>query len=59
MKIICTKEEVAKMLTHCVNNFNDPNRWPACQKCALYDVCEGAYVDSLMAIVEVKEGAQI
>ena len=55
MKIICTKEEVAKMLTHCVTNSNDSSRWTACQKCALYDDCEGAYADSLMAMVEVKE----
>ena len=51
MKIICTKEEFAQMLEHCVSSRNDCH---SCKKCALYEQCEGAYVDTLAKIIEVK-----
>jgi len=55
MKIICTKEEFAEMLTHCVTNSNNTVISNACNKCALYEHCSGAYVDTLTRAIEIKE----
>ena len=55
MKIICTKEEFAEMLTHCVINHNNTVDFNACGKCALYEKCSGAYGDTLTKAIEVKE----
>lgn len=52
MRIICTKEEFAEMLGHCVTNKNS-NDYNACKKCALYEKCDEAYVDMLTKIIEV------
>lgn len=54
MKIILTKEEFAEMMGHCVSNVNG-NDYQACNKCALYEKCTGAYVDQLTRLIEVKE----
>ena len=54
MTIICTKEEFAEMLGHCVSNVNGTN-YSACDKCAIYEKCEGAYVDTLTKIIKVEE----
>lgn len=56
MIIRCTKEEFAEMLTHCVSNVNG-NDYRACTRCALYEKCEGAYVDVLTRVVEVVDDA--
>lgn len=56
MKIRCTKEEFAEMLEHCVSNKNG-NDFRACNKCSLYERCEGAYVDTLTKIIEVEDDA--
>ena len=56
MKIICTKEEFAEMLSHCVSNVNGTD-CRACNKCVLYEKCEGAYVDTLTRYIEVKDDA--
>ena len=56
MKIICTKEEFAEILSHCVSNING-NDCRACNKCALYEKCEGAYVDTLIKHIEVNDNA--
>ena len=52
MKIVCTKGEFAEILTHCVENKNS-NTGSPCLKCALYEACQGAYVDTLTSIIEV------
>ena len=52
MKIICAKEEFAEMLGHCVSNLNGTD-YKACNKCALYEKCNGAYIDALTRIIEV------
>ena len=54
MKIVCTKEEFAEMLGHCVANVNG-NDYKACNKCAIYEKCNGAYVDTLTKIIEVED----
>ena len=54
MKIVCTKEEFAEMLGHCVLNVNG-NDYNACKKCAIYEKCEGAYGDTLTKIIEVED----
>lgn len=56
MKIICTKEEFAEMIGHCVTNING-NDYKACNKCALYEKCNGAYIDTLTRIIEVENTA--
>ena len=56
MKITCTKEEFAELIGHCVTNING-NDCRACDKCALYEKCEGAYVDTLTKIIEVDNNA--
>lgn len=56
MKIVCTKAEFAEVLGHCVSNFNG-NDCRACNKCALYERCEGAYIDTLTKIIEVADDA--
>ena len=56
MKIFCTKEEFAEMLSRCVTNENG-NDCRACNKCALYEKCEGAFVDTLTKIIEVENNA--
>jgi hypothetical protein len=56
MKIICTKEEFAEMLGHCVSNLNG-NDYEACGKCAIYEKCNGAFVDTLTKIIEVENDA--
>lgn len=53
MKVVCTKEEFAEMLGHCVQNNNGID-YKACTKCAIYEKCEGAYVDTLTKIIEVE-----
>ena len=56
MKIICTKEEFAEMLTHCVTNHNNNTvDFNACGKCALYEKCSGAYGDTLTKAIEIEE----
>lgn len=56
MKIICSKEEFAEMLTHCVTNHNNTvDLFNACGKCALYEQCSSAYVDALTQIIEIEE----
>ena len=54
MKIICTKEEFAEMLGHCVSNANG-NDYNACNKCAICEKCSGAYIDTLTKIIEVAD----
>lgn len=54
MKIICTKEEFVELVSHCVLNTNGTD-CRACNKCALYEKCEGAYGDSLINIIEVEK----
>ena len=56
MKIVCTKEEFAEMLGHCVQNKNG-NDYRACAKCAIYEKCDGAYIDTLTKIIEVENNA--
>lgn len=56
MKISCTKEEFARMVSRCASNRNDTTCFStisACEKCALNDVCDGAYVDTLTKFIEV------
>ncbi len=52
MKIICTKEEFAEMLGHCVQALYGID-CDMCNKCALFERCGGAYVDTLTRIIEV------
>lgn len=54
MTITCTKDEFAEMLGRCVKNANG-NDFNACTKCALYDRCDGAYIDTLTKIIKIEE----
>lgn len=55
MKIICTKAELAQMLTRCVENSSNSGK---CYACPLHEQCDGAYIDTLTAIIEIREEAK-
>lgn len=50
MKIICTKEEFAEIISICAQNRHTST---GCNYCPLYNVCQGAYVDTLTSLIEI------